>query len=638
MPTAPRRTGDTRRHDLATGLLLAAGAFIVYLRTMSPGVGTEDPGEIAAVLHTMGIAHPTGYPLYTMLGSLFVRLLPGEPDIWRMNLFGAVLTALSVFVFHGTFRLLLSQRGCELFARRARSTAPVTPHPDTAGDRVATIAATLVYAFSAVFWFEAVSVEVYALHLVFLALVTRLFLEALATHDAGSTPGGRLWLVFAYVLGLSFAHHMMTVLLAPAFLWLFFRVYGFGRAAWQRIAIASPLFLLGLSAYIYIPIRSAAGPVMNWGEPNTLPALWKHVTAAQYGQQMFSSGEIALRKLAQFTVDLPADFGWPALVPAAVGLWLTGRRSPGLLMFSLLVFATGLFYAVNYAFDDANFHLHSHFMVALWAGLSIGAAWDAARGVWRVPARVACVTVMLSTLVLVYPSMNKSRDTLVEDYARNVLASVDSGAVLFTHEYERLGSPAFYLQMVKGVRADVVVLDIILLGNPWFFPHLEARHSWLMDASRTEIAAYRAELKRFIEGPADTLAYNTRLRTMFHSLIAQTRAAGRSVYFTSGINAAEAPGYQLVPSGMVYLLVPEADSTVFVAPRDFVHAPLPSPRVNRLSERIRVEYAEGYANQGMHLLTHGDTSRAAQRFRRALGMYPDFPEVQNLLYSITGRQ
>jgi len=63
----------------------------------------------------------------------------------------------------------------------------------------------------------------------------------------------RRWQVFAYVLGLSFSHHMMTVLLAPAFLFLYFATLGGGRAAWARIARAVPAFLLGLTPYLDLP-------------------------------------------------------------------------------------------------------------------------------------------------------------------------------------------------------------------------------------------------------------------------------------------------------------------------------------------------------------------------------------------------
>jgi hypothetical protein len=136
---------SSHRVDLLTALILTAGAFAVYLRTMSPGVGTEDPGELAVVLHSLGIAHPTGYPLFTMLGSVFLQILPGEANIWRMNLFGAILTAVSVFFFHGVFRFLFSDRGRALlgFGRGDPGTgeAPFSRHGGGSADQAAAAAA-----------------------------------------------------------------------------------------------------------------------------------------------------------------------------------------------------------------------------------------------------------------------------------------------------------------------------------------------------------------------------------------------------------------------------------------------------------------------------------------------------------------
>ena len=44
--------------------------FAVYLVTLSPAVGLIDSGELAAGCNLLNILHPTGYPLYTMLGRL----------------------------------------------------------------------------------------------------------------------------------------------------------------------------------------------------------------------------------------------------------------------------------------------------------------------------------------------------------------------------------------------------------------------------------------------------------------------------------------------------------------------------------------------------------------------------------------
>lgn len=612
--------------NLFYSLALALGVFVVYLRTLSAHVGTEDPGEIATALHGMGILHPTGYPLYTLIGSLFARLPLGDTVIWRLNLFSALLTALAAFLFHRTFLLLLSDRVSGLFGDSRHA-----PGRRTSGhgrDWIGATSATLMLAFSAQFWTEAVSLEVYAFHLVFLAIVLRLFVETAAR------PGdGHRWLLFAYVLGLSFTHHMMTVLLGPAFLVLFFQVHGFGRAAWERIVLGTPFFLLALTGYLYLPLRSSAAPLMNWGEPTSLRAIWQHVTAAQYGDQMFSSARIAWLKFLQFGADLPGDFGYAPLALAAAGIWSLRRRSR-LLVFTLLVFATGLFYSINYAFEDPNFNLNAHVVVALWAGL--GASWlvDSARGSGKIIAGILVGLAVFCPLAFNYPKLDKSRDSMVEDYARNVLESMDSGAVFFSNEYERLGSPAFYLQNVEGFRKDIVVLDIILLGNPWYYGHLEQRAPWLMSLARPEIGRYRTELSRFMAGGNDTVAHNLRLREMFFAIVEKSRSTGHPVYVSGQINPTLIERYQHAPTGMVFRLLD---------PEDTIRAPLrlprfnPLPKWNPLTPTIRSDYAQSYAYQGAYLAQGGDTAGAIRLVRHALELQPVFPDVEAYLKELQKR-
>ena len=55
-------------------LSVALIAFVVYVQTMAPAVGFIDDGELATVCYTLGIAHPTGYPLFTLIGWVFSHL------------------------------------------------------------------------------------------------------------------------------------------------------------------------------------------------------------------------------------------------------------------------------------------------------------------------------------------------------------------------------------------------------------------------------------------------------------------------------------------------------------------------------------------------------------------------------------
>ncbi len=80
--------------------LIPAGlAFVLYFVTLSPTINFTDSGELVTVAWTEGIAHPPGYPLYTIVGSLFAHLPLGDPA-WRMNLLSALFAALGVGLFY----------------------------------------------------------------------------------------------------------------------------------------------------------------------------------------------------------------------------------------------------------------------------------------------------------------------------------------------------------------------------------------------------------------------------------------------------------------------------------------------------------------------------------------------------------
>src|SRR5512132_2849190 len=79
---------------IVTSMIVVA-ALGLYTATLLPGIGSGDTAEFQRVLPTLGVAHPTGYPLYTILGWLWSWLPLGTPA-WRVNLFSAVAASLAV--------------------------------------------------------------------------------------------------------------------------------------------------------------------------------------------------------------------------------------------------------------------------------------------------------------------------------------------------------------------------------------------------------------------------------------------------------------------------------------------------------------------------------------------------------------
>ncbi len=601
------RLSSLLRNDAVIGCGIALAAFLVYLRTLSPTVGFMDSGELAAAQHGLGIAHPTGYPLFTMLGRAFL-LLPFEGRvIWKLNLMTALVAALAVAAF---YRLILFVLAGSFAAAGTAS----------GKDRVAAGAAALALAFSVVFWADAVLLEVYSLHLLFLAVVTLLFLRSL-----GEPGEARPWMLFAFVLGLSFTNHMMTVLLAPAFLYLHFATFRFGKASWRRIAVAAPPFLLGLTPYLYLPIRAAARPLMNWGDPSTWDAFWRHVSGAQFRFFLFPSTESALEKLSAFLPDLARSFGYAPLLPAAVGMWAMGKSRPRLLVFSILLFAAGAAYPVSYGFEDPDFALNAYPPVALWIAFGIRFAINAVKG--RARGASFRVAAMAATLSFAFPlSLNwrgadASRDHAYEDFARNVLASLDTGAIVLTRAFGALTSPTLYLQAVEGVRPDVVVIQADLLMTAWYPAHLDTRDSSVVAASRAEFAALGSAIRN---GAPENLVHNLYGRVVFESIIRNNRAT-RAVHATADLNPGVLGGVQW---GMMHRFFPE--STMREGPPPFDD---PEPRFRPIPRRdtrnrvIRSHYAALFANHAVRLLNAGDSTGAIERFRIAAALEPERPAL-----------
>ena len=82
-------------------LALFTGVLVVYLLTLAPGVLGGDAGEYQFVPYILSMAHPTGTPIYILLGKLWSSLPFGPSVAWRMNLLSAVSAALAtVTVYH----------------------------------------------------------------------------------------------------------------------------------------------------------------------------------------------------------------------------------------------------------------------------------------------------------------------------------------------------------------------------------------------------------------------------------------------------------------------------------------------------------------------------------------------------------
>ncbi len=626
------------RTDTALGVALSLVVFCVYLTTLGPSIGFIDSGELAAAAYTFGVAHPTGYPLFTMAAGTFSHLTSflGGSVIWRLNLLAALCCAASVFFFFRVFLSLLSQG------------LSVAKKPDAKPGTSLRIAATigaLVLAFSRTFWSQSVGVEVYSAHLLLISLVLFLFLKALS--DKVFTPrtvvdpaiNRKAWFAFSFVLGLSFANHMTTLLLLPGLLYLYFVAHGFGRPAWKNAALSAPFFGLGLLPYLYLPLRAAAHPAMNWGAITDFDSFLWHISGKQYSGWMFSSLEPAGRQLSLFVNTLASEFGYLALLPALAGLIVMFRRSRRLFTFILLLFAGCLLYSINYDIPDiVNYFLLAYITISIMAVFGIHALLQFAEHSGRRSTFIAaCIIASLCFVIplsLNYRDVDESGNYAVEDYTRTLLNGVDANAVILTTQWDHFVAAAFYLQLVEHVRPDVVVIDRELLRRSWYHRYLSQRYPWLTEASRAEISAFLPELYKFEKKlPYDPAVIQGTFENMVRSFI-ENSLKTRPVYTTPEIEPTYLEGFGRIPSGVVIRVF--AGPTPSFTPQEIVFRPF--PKDNLYFQILAGYYATAFANQGVYLGMHGVLDGSEHFLRRALVVKPDYAQAAIWLQQVKAEQ
>jgi hypothetical protein len=281
--------------------------------------------------------------------------------------------------------------------------------------------------------------------------------------------------------------------------------------------------VVGVSVYVFLPLRAAHYPPINEGEPTTWQALWAVLTRQQYGKPPITErqadlGAQLLLWVQYFRWQWGHDLQVNVQAMLAVlfgGLGLLGAwrhfhadRRQGWAMIALMLTLTLLlvvYLNFKYGFSEYlprslprevrerdYFFVCSFALWGIWVGFGLATLmeWvqDGLRD--RIPEEAtrwsyALPVLLLALIPLVFNRLTASRakETLARDFAVDLLNSVEPYGILVTAG-DNDTFPLWYAQEVEGVRQDVVIINLSLANTDWYLRQLQRRPVAEYDAAQ----------------------------------------------------------------------------------------------------------------------------------------------------------
>ena len=538
--------------------LVTLGALVLYVATLAPTTQFWDTSEYISAAYVLGIPHPPGNPLFTLIAHTWGLLPLASAYAMRINLLAAVTSAIAAGCW-----FLVSERWMRgwVSARGPR--------------RLAAAAGALVAATAFTVWNQSVVNEkVYTLSLLSIALVLWLIVRW-DDQPLGEGHDHHLLLI-VYLLGLTSTNHMMGVLVGPVVAVLLFPPLKTQRPAqeterqveWSQwyvfcsvyalivasglesagpLKLAAVLFLaalgyalfrarnwdfavavllvavVGVSVYLFLPIRAAHFPPINEGEPTTRQALWDVLTRQQYGkppltQRIAGPGAQFMMWLEYFSWQWGRDFPGAvqrglAVLFGALGVlgawrhWKADRRTAIAMTCLVATLTFVLIFYLNFKYgysqypDQAQlqrevrerdyFFIASFALWGVWVGLGLATLMEWAsealeerepKGARRWTLATPVLVLALIPLVGNHLTASRKGETLARDFAFDLLQSVEPYGVLVTAG-DNDTFPLWYAQEVEHIRQDVTVVNLSLANTDWYLRQLQRRPLATFDPS-----------------------------------------------------------------------------------------------------------------------------------------------------------
>ena len=413
--------------------------FALYLITLAPDLLAADNGEYQLIAATLGVAHPPGFPLYTLLGHLFTLLPFGATPAYRLNLLSAFTsTATLLIVLATVWRLTKSYMGG--------------------------ITAVLALASATTFWAQATTANIRSLTALFAALAFFALIGfRQATQSQNQKQADRYLILFALAMGFGLGHHLSLAFMALVFLLFIVLVDPAFIKTPRRWLMPILAGLVGFLPLLYLPLRAHADVPGATADLATLPGFLNHALALGFSGDFFYYTQPALlwQRLLVMGNVMTFQFADWLLTGMIFGLLLMLWRDRLLALLLGGSFAIHLFITATYrAPQTVEYMLPAYIPAVICLGYSIGFLVSFAfKRRWLTAVAYTLASLLLITAVRQtiahYPSYNYLSEFTLRDTMQPLLTEAPPDSIILSDWH--FATPLWYLQEVEGQRPDVDV-------------------------------------------------------------------------------------------------------------------------------------------------------------------------------------
>jgi hypothetical protein len=426
-------------------------ALIVFVATTCRTVPGGDSGELITVAYNLGVAHPPGYPLYSLIAHLSTYL-PFGSVAFRVNLLSAIIGVASGYMIY-----LVAVRWVK--------------------DRWLAVTAAGIFIFSPLAWRYAVVAEVFTLNNFFIA---SLLYVTLRFHESPSPKWAYIWTA---TLGLACSHHHTIIFLAAPLFIILLRRHARILLAPKVFFGCIGLFLLCLTPYLYLPWAGKKHLLISWGSVDTWDGFWTHFLRREYGTFQLATGNRdfwnTFSNLKFYALDMWLQMLFVGVPVAIFAIWQVFKGSlkqdgfARLLFWGFITYTLGFHTLANMDLSNRLFYdVQSRFWLLPNLILALFMAYGIKLLLARYPARAGRMKVAICAAVLVlqigihYEREDHSKNTVFYDLGKGLLDGFPQGALAFMRGDVYVNSVR-YMQAVEGYRTDVMAIPFDLLWWPW---------------------------------------------------------------------------------------------------------------------------------------------------------------------------